>query len=231
MRNFILIFILVAILSSCGNNSPNSLSIDQSNFKNDFYIDSIIIKDEKLQITYDIDIPIFKSDSIFTSIIQNKVQTHKKQFTHRVAELIAEDSTMLNSVGSFFSASPASIYEDSSITSVCYIFSTYFAGNVHGLTIYTSLNFDRKLKCLIDFENYFTLSSHLDSITMKDLINKAINRPSVGINKIHKMDFSLIKDSISFNFGDYEIASYAEGIIQAHVSRQLLKPYINKVYR
>lgn len=231
MRNVILAFVLVAILSSCGNNSPKSSIIDRSNIKNDFYVDSIRMKDEKLQITYDINVPIFKSDSIFTSIIKNKVQTHKQKFTDRVAVLIAEDSTMLNSVGSFFSASPVSINVDSSFASVCYIISTYFAGNVHGLTIYTSFNFDRKLKCLIDFENYFTLSSHIDSITMDDLINKAINRPSIGINKIYKMDFSLIKDSISFNFCDYEIASYAEGIIQAHVSRQLLEPYINKVYR
>jgi hypothetical protein len=66
---------------------------------------------------------------------------------------------------------------------------------------------------------------------MKELINKAINRQNIGVNNIYKMDFCLIKDSISFNFSDYEIASYGDGIIQAHVSRQSLNNLIKKIYR
>ncbi len=45
------------------------------------------------------------------------------------------------------------------------------------------------------------------------------------------MDFSMEKDTISFNFDDYEIARYAEGIIQARINKSLLKKYIKSNYR
>jgi hypothetical protein len=227
MNNFYFTFVLFAIACSCTSQSHNSASISRSN--DEFHFDTL--KDAKLQITYEIKVPILKSDSILTSVIQDSIQTHKQRFKDHVVELIAEDSTMLNSVGSFFSASPVSIYKDSINISVCYIFSTYFAGNVHGLEVFKSFNFDRNLKRLINFEDYFKVTTQQDSLSIKDLINKAINRSNIGISNIYKMDFCLIKDSISFNFSDYEIASYAEGYIQAHIPKNSLGKYINKIYR
>ena len=231
MRNFILILIIVCILSACRNHSQASSSINHLTTPNDFYIDSIRAKDERLQITFDIEMPIFKADSICTLIIQKEIQIHKQNFIDRVKELISKDSNMLNSVGSFFSANPVLIYQDTSFTSTCFVISTYFAGNAHPLTIFKSFNFDRKLNRLVDFKDYFNVSTQVDSLIMKELINKAINRQNIGVNNIYKMDFCLIKDSISFNFSDYEIASYGDGFIQAHVSRQSLNNLIKKIYR
>ncbi len=52
-----------------------------------------------------------------------------------------------------------------------------------------------------------------------------------SVTNLNEMDFNIEKDTISFNFDDYEIASYAEGIIQARINKSLLKKNIKSNYR
>jgi hypothetical protein len=66
---------------------------------------------------------------------------------------------------------------------------------------------------------------------MTELITKAIGREGVFVSNLNGIDFNIEQDTISFNFDDYEIASYAEGIMQGRIHRQKLNDRIKTTYR
>jgi hypothetical protein len=51
------------------------------------------------------------------------------------------------------------------------------------------------------------------------------------LHKLYDLDFNIEKDTISFNFSDYEIACYAEGLIQAKIHKKELYNKIRTNYR
>lgn len=125
-----------------------------------------------------------------------------------------------------FYINPVSVYKDEKIVSYCFEISSDHAGAAHPFTEYYSFNYDLKRNKQFTFSDYFNVRSSQDTQIFIRIINEAINRPYIEVGKIDGLDFNIEKDSIAFNFDDYEIASYAEGIIKAKVVRETLRQFV-----
>lgn len=193
--------------------------------------DMIKNNDPEYETNIEIFIPFFPDDSTLNNRIRNYFEEQQEKFVKSVKEMITADSTMLEGLGSFFSANPTTVYIDSALISVCFMTDRYLSGAPHGLAKYESFNYDRKKKTLIKFPDYFILSQTEDSIRLISEINKGINKEWIKLNKLYNIDFNLEIDTISFNFDNYEIAGYADGLIQGKVPINSIKRLINKIYR
>jgi hypothetical protein len=193
--------------------------------------DMIKNKDPKYETNVEIFIPYFPSDSTLNNHIHLYFEEQQKEFTSSVQEMVTADSSMLEGLGSFYSANPTAVYIDSDLISVCFITDRYFSGAPHGLAKYESFNYDRKKKIILKFPDYFFFSQKGDSIKMLAEINKGINKEWIKLNQIYNIDFNIEIDTIAFNFDNYEIASYAEGLIKGKVPIKSINNLINKIYR
>lgn len=162
--------------------------------------------------------------------LKNIIKQYQIEFTALIDTLIEEDSTILIAVPSSFYVEPAFVYKDEKIVSYCLIVSRYRAGAAHPVTGYYSFNYDLLKQKRITFSDYFNVKTSTDTLFFINAINKAINIVSVGTQDLHDIDFNLEKDTISFNFDDYEIASYAVGIVEGRVSKKELLKFINVEY-
>jgi hypothetical protein len=160
------------------------------------------------------------------------ISKRKTDFLKRIDEMIQEDSTALKSTGSSFYAEPISVYKDYQLVSYCFIISYHHFGAAHPMTEYYSFNYDLLKNKPIRFSDYLQITSSKDTSEFVTIVNKAINRGEIGIHlPLKNLDFNIEKDTISFNFDDYEITSYAEGIIRSKVNRKEINKLINKDYR
>ena len=66
---------------------------------------------------------------------------------------------------------------------------------------------------------------------MTDIITKSIGREGIFVNELNNIDFNIEQDTISFNFDNYEIASYGAGIIQGRIQKHKLNEKIKTTYR
>ena len=81
----------------------------------------------------------------------------------------------------------------------------------------------------IGFRDCFVLRDQSDSSELVALINKALGEEQVF--EIYDFDFSVERTVISFNFDDYEIGSYAEGVKRAIIPKARLRKFIETEYR
>ena len=165
------------------------------------------------------------------SIVRNDILNEKNWFEDEIKERIAEDNGKMSELFSDYSCGLLSLFEDKNFISYSFTNSQYFAGAAHGMTRYISYNYDLKRNKLVSFSEFFNLKSEKDSIFLMNLMTRRIALENVEVNTFENMDFNLTKDSISFNFDDYEIASYAEGAIQVKIGKKEIANLINKNYR
>jgi hypothetical protein len=149
-----------------------------------------------------------------------------KSYRLSIDTLIQNEPSMLQAVPSGFYVDPVSVFKDDILVSYCFIISSDHAGAAHPFTEYYSFNYDLKRKKPFTFSDYFNVHSKQDTQSFISIINRAIDRPNISVNKLDGIDFNIEKDSVAFNFDDYEIASYAEGIIKAKVAKQTLKQFV-----
>jgi hypothetical protein len=192
--------------------------------------DSIKFSDEKRKLEIYISFPvsgILKLDKDLRIELENR----QEDFIETVDDRIKADNGKMSEMGSDFYIDLVSAFKDNDIISYCFVISSYLGGQAHPVTIYYSFNYDLKRERKIAFNDYFNVESRNDTIYLTDLMTKAINTENISVTSLKDMDFSIEKDTISFNFDDYEIASYAEGIIQARINKSLLKKNIKSSYR
>lgn len=195
-----------------------------------FQLDTIQKNDTARNLSIFILIPISGINQI-DKIVFEEIDKQKKDFIESLDKMIREDNRILSSVNSDFQAEPISIYKDNKVTSILFIVSYYHGGAAHPMTMYYSFNFDNKTQQRIFFSDYFFIKNKIDTSFMTDQITKSIGREGIYITELNDIDFNIEQDTISFNFDDYEIVSYAEGIIQGRIQKHKLNDKIKPIYR
>jgi hypothetical protein len=193
-------------------------------------LDSIKFADEKRKLEIFILIPV-SGFSKLDKALRNELESRKDDFIESVDKRIKEDNGKMSEIGSDFYVDLVSAFKDKDIISYCFTISSYHGGAAHPMTIYYSFNYDLKREKKITFSDYFNVESRKDTIFLTDLMTRDINTENITVTNLKDMDFNIEKDTISFNFDDYEIASYAEGIIQARINKSILKKNIKSNYR
>lgn len=193
-------------------------------------LDSIKISDEKRKLEIFILIPV-SGISKLDKVLRNELENRKDDFIESVDKRIKEDNGQMSEIGSDFYVDLVSAFKYKDIISYCFTISSYHGGAAHPMTIYYSFNYDVKREKKITFSDYFNVESRKDTIFLTDLMTRAINTENITVTNLKDMDFNIEKDTISFNFDDYEIASYAEGIIQARINKSILNKNIKSNYR
>ena len=168
------------------------------------------------------------------SVVKAGIEAQKNQFIAELGEVIEGFVSELYLV-------PLSIYKDEKIISFSFVMSYYHAGAAHPVSFYHSFNFDAKTNKLIDFDDYFLIKSKTDFFTnviapfirqdREDIDLWIDNDDMEDFKTIKDLDFNIEQDTISFNFDNYEIACYAEGLIQGRIHKKALFDKIRPNYR
>ncbi|OYU84102.1 MAG: hypothetical protein CFE24_08170 [Flavobacterium sp. BFFFF2] len=193
-------------------------------------IDSIKIADKKRRFEIFLTIPVSKIKKL-DLLIKKEILEDKAAFINMVNENIKENNGKISFIGSDYSCVLNHIFDNKFIISYNFINSQYIGGTAHGISRFKSYNYDLKKGKFINFNDYFHLKSDADSTYLLSAITKRINRKGVEVNTLERIKFNILKDSISFNFDNYEIASYSEGLIQAKISKNEIGRLINSNYR
>ncbi len=191
-----------------------------------FSLDSTIIFDSARHAEIQIVVPTYKGATSFNKQVSDYIKKRQKDYRLSLDTLIQNEPSMLQAVPSNFNVDPVSVFKDDKIVSYCFIISSDHAGAAHPFTEYYSFNYDLKKNRPFAFSDYFKVRSKQKTQSFISIINRAIDRPNIGVDKLDGIDFNIEKDSVAFNFDDYEIASYAEGIIKAKVAKQILKQFV-----
>ena len=202
-----------------------------------YTLDSLIIKNNEKRAEFKIvllksinkSFDNFVKDSLIN--MNNKFLSEiDKEFLKTIDTMIKEGSNRANKP-SYFYAKPLQAWIDSTFISYNFTISNYLVESSHPVDLFCSFNYDRKANKEIGFNDYFDLKTHKDSLLLIDLINKAIDIKDVSIIKVENFKFNIVGDTIRFNFSDYEISSYSNGLIQASILKQDVNEIINKNYR
>ncbi len=200
------------------------------NLPEGFRLETIQKTDTARNLSIFISIPVSGIKQV-DKVVFEEIEKQKDDFIRSLDQMIREDKEILSSINSDFQAEPVSVFKDSIVTSILYIVSFYHSGAAHPMTMYYSFNFDNKLQKRISFSDYFIFKNLADTVFMTELITKAIGREGIFVSNLKCIDFNIEQDTISFNFDDYEIASYAEGIMQGRIHRKNLNDRVKKTYR
>jgi hypothetical protein len=213
--------------TKASNNNVSQLSFnDILKLPIGFTLDSTITFDSARNAEIQIVIPKYEGVTLFDKQLSSYIKHRLNSYRLSLDTLIQNEPSMLNAVSSSFYVDPVSVFKDDKIVSYCFIISSDHAGAAHPFTEYYSFNYDLQKDKQFAFSDYFNVRSKQDTQSFIGVINRAIDRPSIGVDKLGGIDFNIEKDGIAFNFDDYEIASYAEGIIKAKVAKQTLKQFV-----
>jgi hypothetical protein len=247
---YILIVFLIFLVIGCKSKNGQNVSNQQDSAKisvksetvngrrlklivpNGFNIDTFKTFDKSIGAEFEIITP--KSDKFkdLNILLEKEILKYKNNLIASVNEMFKNDSSLRQtSLNSGFWVNPISIYSNDTLISYSFVISYYLASAPHPNTKYYSLNFNIKTHKQIKFSDYFSVKNSKDSAFLISTINHAINKKDIGVGKVYDIDFNMENDTISFNFSDYEIACYAEGIIQGKVNKEVLKKIIKNNYR
>ncbi|NUY82348.1 DUF3298 domain-containing protein [Flavobacterium sp. MAH-1] len=241
----ILSIILVLFFFGCKKTQPktgeqisNSKSIEnkikkakpkEMEIPEGFSIDTISFSDESKRLETEIILPI-SGIREFDNSVKNEILCRRSSFINELTKRIKDDNGGVSVIGSSFTAELVSIFRSKNLISYCFRISDYVGGNVHPMDIYYSMNYNFKTNKHISFNDYFNIRTKKDTLFLTQTITKTINEETILVENLKNLDFNIERDSISFNYDDYEIASYAFGLIRAKISKQELKSKINDNY-
>jgi hypothetical protein len=191
-----------------------------------FTLDTTISFDSARNAEIQIIIPKYKGVTLINKQVAAYMKQRLKKFRLSLDTLFLNEPSMLQAAPGGFYVEPVSVFKDDEIISYCFIINSDYPGAFHPFTEYYSFNYHLKNNKPLGFSDCFNVRSKQDTQSFMSIINRAIDRPNIEITKLYGIDFNIEKDSIDFNFDDYEIASYAEGIIKAKVAKQKLKQFM-----
>jgi hypothetical protein len=195
-----------------------------------FLIDTIELSDKHNRLVTKIIFPI-SNIKVLDDLAKSELIRKRNDFTQELTEYIKKQNGEMSQFNSEFVAEPVSIFINDKIVSYCFFISDYFGGSSHPLDTYYSINYDIKSGKLISLSDYLKIKTKADTLYFTKLITKAINEESVSVKELNNQDFNIEKDSISFNYDNYEIASYALGTIRAKINTKEIKGRIKDDYR
>jgi len=222
MKNIIIILLVLCCFAFTQTRKEHR-AFSQREFK----IDTLKIADKKGRYDIFLTIPIAGIPNLDRTV-RNEILTGKEEFEAEVNERMEGIEGDTTDISSDYSCELISVYEDKKFISYSFVNSQYFTGAAHGMTRYRSYNYDLATNRFINFNDYFNFKSVKDSVFLMNLMTRRIAREGVEVKTLRDMDFNLEEDSISFNFDDYEIASYAEGPIRVKIGRKEIAKLIRK---
>ena len=161
---------------------------------------------------------------LLTSIIEKE----KNNFI----DTIEPDERMSEAAsGNHFGVYPNELYKDDKILSFLFVISYYNAGAAHPFSMYYTFNYNIQDQRQIRFEDFFTFKSNRDKEDLIKLINLGFEDESIKVDKFYDFDFNINASTVTFNFDNYEVASYAFGLQRATINRNQIENYINSIYR
>jgi hypothetical protein len=240
------LLITFLFLVSCSNSNHRSLPLESRplvdtseltrpiklNFKlpDNCKLDSLKYYDKKRNAIIIIALPLSGVLKVDTEI-NSQIMNQRDSLLSDIDGFIKQDSDFVNSaLTSEFTAIPISVFEDSKIISYSFVVYSYFSGGAHPVMMFYSYNYDILNQKHLNFDDFFILKSKSDTTYFTDLITKAIDKEGIVMTRIKNQDFNIEKDTISFNFGDYEIGGYADGIMQGRIKKSILNDKIIKSY-
>ncbi len=209
----------------------------------EFSADTINRKDTSLNFNTDIvylylkDTTQIKLKQLVYKIINSKLQEFKKQLSKPAkdkANPLNADADLPSSFEAFYD----NYYEDNNIASIRYIISVYFSGGVHPFAEYVSINYDKKTKKIFSSKDYLNVKTSKDTLLILTPLEKAFGLLSEnlangnlwGFYKLNDDNFTITKDSISFNFSDYAIGQ-GPSMLDCKISRNEIKNIVKLNYR
>jgi hypothetical protein len=187
----------------------------------DFRIDTVKVDDAKRGLTVLVTVPVSKVYA-FDTLVRGALMKDEERFVAEVDERYEVDST---DRGFDYSALLVSAYRTKKIISYNFLCSKYFNTSVHGMSVYRSFTYDLDQKRLATFDDYFQLRTKKDTVAFIKLLTNRINEPGASVETVEGLHFHFTQDSVTFNFDEYEIASYAQGLLQAKFAWKELKRY------
>lgn len=200
-----------------------------------FSIDSIKTNDTSRKMEVTVYLPKYTQPNEFDTIAHGYIRKLLGQFTTGVDSAVKDRLVSPDQFGSTFDARPVGVYKNKRLASYCIIIGTYTAGNAHGFDQFYSLNYDLDAKKSIKPTDYFVLNTHNDRKALLDLINHSIvrsdaDRPVDTLKSLEHIQYNVEKDSVSFNFNDYDIAPYSSGPIRVKIAKEKMKTLIAPTY-
>ncbi len=236
MKALLPLLIITICWSSGRNHNPikDQLSLQTLKelkvFPHEISVDTIDTYDSVRNLKIYVEIPISgiaKLDSAVDSHILNQ----RDQFLEKLDQMISNDPIMLNTISSMFTTELVSVYNDDHLTSYCFAIDYYTAGAAHGKRTYNSFNYDLSDGEQISFENYFEVRSKEDTLFFLEMISNNLNNEWLSLSDLKTIDFNIEQDTISFNFGDYEIGPYSAGSPRVKIHRRHLENKTNSRYQ
>jgi len=173
-------------------------------------------------------------------IVYKTINAKLKEFKKELSKTSKNEQNQLDSeydLPNIFDAFYDSYYEDNKIVSIRYIISFSYSGGVHPFTEYASINYDKETQRLFSFKDYFNIQTPKDSLLILAPLEKDFgefsevlaNRNLWDFYNLNDGNFSIQKDSISFNFNDYAIGQ-GPSMLDCKISKRELKNIIKSNY-
>ncbi|MBV8255141.1 MAG: hypothetical protein JO154_21240 [Chitinophaga sp.] len=211
-----------------------------------FKIDTISYQDTAYHLAVDIAYAYPKDDAsgVYKSLVTSTIDSALADFKNEIRKIWkeeGEDEDKSNFDGlshNMFDAAPATCYSDDNIISTSFSIGISHAGAVHGFNGVHSINFDKRSQKVITFNDYFRIKTTTDSV----LILLALDEAFGGLRKelkpnnswefygLNDSNFGILKDSLVFNFSDYQLGQ-GPSMTNCKVSKHQLISLIQAPYK
>ena len=101
-------------------------------------------------------------------------------------------------------------------------YTEYYTGGAHGMYSYYYTYFDANTGIVYDYNNVFR-----EKEKVLDLINKRLNKMGLSDSYDDTPQFELKPDTMVFVFNPYEVACYADGVVDVPFAFEEIKEYMN----
>ncbi len=132
--------------------------------------------------------------------------------------------------GNNFTCYPIELYKNDKIISFLFEISYSHTGAAHPMSQYYTFNYDIQKKTQLSFVDYFNLKNDQDKEALVQLINSSFEDGNIRVKKFYDFDFNIEEEAVIFNFDNYEIASYAYGLLRAKFNKNQIHRFINPTY-
>ena len=246
MRLFVLVMLLL-IVTGCYRKTPQVaenavMEVVKSEDKSpvyyglivpeEVYLDTVLVEDTTLALTCSVILPIQKDVKWQNAnvLLRKQIEKGVKEFIASVRKLLIKyPDNKFSAVSSIYEVTPEQIYVDSMLISYCLEIMYQHAGAVHPMMKYYSFNYDKKKNRQIIFADYFDVKTKQDSLWLIGGISERVLSAEY-LDKVYDYDFNVTDSTVSFNFDDYEIASYANGVARATFEKDSVRRYIRPYY-
>src|SRR5260221_3174713 len=228
--NTISILIIATITCWGQTNALVSNSSAITNLPDGVFLDRQSFVDSAKFLTVEIVIPKTNVKELQSAqkLLISLIEKEKIKFV----ETITPDPRMRNAAsGNGFTVFPQELYKDNKIISFLFENSYYHAGAAHPKSDFYTFNYDIQKQRQLNITDYFKLESDKDKDALVQLINSTFDNENIKVKKFYDFDFNIKNETVTFNFDDYEVASYAFGLQRLPFNKSQIARFINSEYQ